>query len=191
MSIFVIDNYDSFTYNLVQYLGELKQDVVVYRNDEITIPEIKKLNPSHIVISPGPGRPDDAGISKELIKELADKIPILGVCLGHQCIGEVYGGKIVNAPVLMHGKTSEIFHEGNSIFSDIPNPFTATRYHSLIVDLKSIENAPLKVTAKTKDNLVMALQHKDFKNLIGVQFHPESILTEHGHKLLSNFLELK
>lgn len=191
MSVLVIDNYDSFTYNLVQYLGELKQDVEVFRNDQITLEEIKKLNPSHIVISPGPGRPDDAGISKELIKEFGGKIPILGVCLGHQCIGEVYSGKIINAPILMHGKTSEIYHEGNSIFSEIPNPFTATRYHSLIVDLKSIEKAPLKVTAKTKDNLVMALQHKEFKNLIGVQFHPESILTEHGHKLLKNFLELR
>ena len=191
MSVIVIDNYDSFTYNLVQYLGELKQDVKVYRNDEITISEIKNLKPTHIVISPGPGRPQDAGISKDLIKEFAGKISVLGVCLGHQCIGEVFGGNVVNAPILMHGKTSEIFHEGNSVFSGIPNPFTATRYHSLIVDLNSLEGTPLKVTAKTKDNLVMALQHKDFKNLIGVQFHPESILTEHGHKLLSNFLAIK
>jgi anthranilate synthase/aminodeoxychorismate synthase-like glutamine amidotransferase len=191
MSVLVIDNYDSFTYNLVQYLGELKQDVIVYRNDEITIEKIKELKPSHILISPGPGRPDDAGISKSIIKEFAGKIPILGVCLGHQCIGEVYGGKITNAPELMHGKTSEIFHEGESLFKELRNPFTATRYHSLIVDLKSIENLPLKVTAKTKDNLIMALEHKDFKNLIGVQFHPESILTEFGHKLLSNFLTLK
>ena len=190
MITLVIDNYDSFTYNLVQYLGELKQNVLVYRNDEITLAEIKEIKPSHIVISPGPGRPDDAGISKNLIKEFAEKIPILGVCLGHQCIGEVFGGKVTNAPVLMHGKTSEIFHEGNSIFSDIPSPFTATRYHSLIVDLESIKDKPLKVTAKTKDNLVMALEHKDFKNLLGVQFHPESILTEHGHKLLTNFLRL-
>ena len=190
MSVLVIDNYDSFTYNLVQYLGELKQEVVVYRNDEITINEIKKINPSHIIISPGPGRPDDAGISKNLIKEFAGQIPILGVCLGHQCIGEVYGGKVTNAPQLMHGKTSEIFHKGNSIFSDIPNPFTATRYHSLIVDLESIKNAPLKVTAQTKDDLVMALEHKEFKSLIGVQFHPESILTQHGHKMLINFLNL-
>ena len=190
MSVIVIDNYDSFTYNLVQYLGELKQDVSVYRNDEITLDEIKNLKPSHIVISPGPGRPDDAGISKSLIKELAGKVSILGVCLGHQCIGEVYGGKIINAPVLMHGKTSEIFHEGNSVFKDIPNPFTATRYHSLIVDEKSIEKAPLKITAKTSDHLIMALEHKEFKNLIGVQFHPESILTQFGHKLLTNFLSL-
>ena len=191
MSVLVIDNYDSFTYNLVQYLGELKQDVQVYRNDQITINEIKNLKPAHIVISPGPGRPDDAGISKDLIKELAGKISILGVCLGHQCIGEVYGGKIINAPTLMHGKTSEIFHEGNSIFNTIPTPFTATRYHSLIVDLKSIENSLLKITARTKDDLVMALQHKEFKNLVGVQFHPESILTEHGHTLLRNFLNIK
>ena len=191
MSVLVIDNYDSFTYNLVQYLGELKQDVLVYRNDEITLDKIEDINPTHIVISPGPGRPDNAGISKSLIQEFAGKIPILGVCLGHQCIGEVFGGKVTNAPTLMHGKTSEIVHEGNSIFKDIPNPFTATRYHSLIVDLESIKDKPLKVTAKTKDNLVMALEHKNFKNLIGVQFHPESILTEHGHKILSNFLELK
>jgi anthranilate synthase/aminodeoxychorismate synthase-like glutamine amidotransferase len=190
MSVLVIDNYDSFTYNLVQYLGELKQDVLVYRNDEITLDKIKDIKPTHIVISPGPGRPDDAGISKSLIQEFAGKIPILGVCLGHQCIGEVFGGKITNAPILMHGKTSEIVHERNSIFSEIPNPFIATRYHSLIVDLESIKDKPLKVTAKTKDNLVMALEHKEFKNLIGVQFHPESILTEHGHKLLTNFLKL-
>lgn len=191
MSVLVIDNYDSFTYNLVQYLGELKQEVLVYRNDEITIDEIKKIKPSHILISPGPGRPDNAGISKSLIKEFAGKIPILGVCLGHQCIGEVYGGKVTNAPELMHGKTSEIFHDGDSLFKELKNPFTATRYHSLIVDVNSIENLPLRVTAKTKDNLIMALEHKDYKNLVGVQFHPESILTEFGHKMLSNFLALK
>ena len=190
MSVLVIDNYDSFTYNLVQYLGELKQEVVVFRNDELTLDYIKEFKPSHIVISPGPGRPNDAGISKDLIKTFAGTIPILGVCLGHQCIGEVYGGKIINAPVLMHGKTSDIYHEDNSIFKDIPNPFTATRYHSLIVDVESLTNIPLKITAKTNDNLVMALEHKEFKNLIGVQFHPESILTEHGHQMLSNFLKL-
>lgn len=191
MSVLVIDNYDSFTYNLVQYLGELKQNVLIYRNDEITLSEIEKIKPSHIVISPGPGRTKDAGISSELIKNFSNKIPILGVCLGHQCIGEVYGGKVVNAPKLMHGKTSEIFHEGNSVFKDIPNPFVATRYHSLIVDAKSLENTPLRITAKTKDELVMALEHKEIKTLIGVQFHPESVLTEHGHKLLGNFLELR
>ena len=190
MSVLVIDNYDSFTYNLVQYLGELKQDVLVYRNDEITLDKIRSIKPTHIVISPGPGRPDDAGISKSLIKEFVGKIPILGVCLGHQCIGEVFGGKVINAPVLMHGKTSEIFHERSSIFLDIPSPFVATRYHSLIVDLESIRDKSLKVTAKTSDNLIMALEHKDFKNLVGVQFHPESILTEYGHKMLSNFLKL-
>lgn len=191
MQVVVIDNYDSFTYNIVQYIGELKFEVTVFRNDDIDLDKIKSINPSHIVISPGPGRPDDAGISKLVIKELAGKIPILGVCLGHQCIGEVYGGKIVNAPELMHGKTSDIHHSGDSIFVGIPNPFTATRYHSLIVDLKSIEKSSLKVTAKTKDNLIMALEHKEFNNLIGVQFHPESILTEHGHKMLSNFLRLQ
>lgn len=190
MNVLVIDNYDSFTYNLVQYLGELKQEIFVYRNDEITINKIKDLSPSHIVISPGPGRPDNAGISKELIKELAGQIPILGVCLGHQCIGEVYGGIVTNAPELMHGKTSEIFHTNSSIFSNIPSPFTATRYHSLIIDLKSLEKKPLKVTAWTNDNLVMAIEHKSFKNLIGVQFHPESILTQNGHTLLINFLKL-
>lgn len=190
MSVIVIDNYDSFTYNLVQYLGELKQDVQVFRNDIITISKIEKIKPTHIVISPGPGRPCNAGISNDVIKNFNGKIPILGVCLGHQCIGEVYGGQIVNAPELMHGKVSEIFHESNSIFKDIPNPFIATRYHSLVVDLKSLENTSLKVTAKTKDNLVMALRHKVFKTLVGVQFHPESILTEHGHELLENFLKL-
>ena len=190
MKTLVIDNYDSFTYNLVQYLGELKQDILVYYNNKITIEEIKKLNPQYIVISPGPGKPSDSGISKDVIKEFAGTIPILGVCLGHQCIGEVYGGKIIGAPELMHGKTSEIFHNGDGIFKGINNPFTATRYHSLMVDLKSLEPTPLNVIAQTKDNLVMAIQHKEFKNLIGVQFHPEAILTQFGHKLLINFLDL-
>ena len=191
MSVLVIDNYDSFTYNLVQYLGELNQHVLVYRNDKISLSQIKKIKPSYIVISPGPGRPDDAGISKELIKQFAGKIPILGVCLGHQCIGEVFGGKITGAPKLMHGKTSEIFHKGKSVFKNIPSPFTATRYHSLIVDKKSIKNKPLEVMAETKDGIVMSIIHKDFRNLIGVQFHPESVLTKHGHKLLANFLKIK
>lgn len=190
MSTLVIDNYDSFTYNLVQYLGELKQEVIVYRNDAINTDEIKKINPSHILISPGPGRPEDAGISKETIKAFAGKIPILGVCLGHQCIGEIYGGKVTNAPTLMHGKTSNVFHSNKSIFHNIESPFTATRYHSLIVDLESIKGKPLEVIAKTEDNIVMAVHHKDFKNLIGVQFHPESILTTCGHRLLENFLSL-
>lgn len=190
MSVLIIDNYDSFTYNLVQYFGELKQEVVVYRNDEINLNQIEKINPSHIVISPGPGRPQDGGISMDLIKKFAGEIPILGVCLGHQCIGEVFGGKIVNAPELMHGKTSEIFHEGNSIFKNIPSPFIATRYHSLIVDSDSLRDTSLKITAKTKAGLVMAIEHLEYKNLLGVQFHPESILTKVGHQILSNFLEL-
>lgn len=190
MSVLIIDNYDSFTYNLVQYLGELKQDILVYYNNKITIDEIKELKPSHILISPGPGRPSDSGISKEVIKEFAPTIPILGVCLGHQCIGEVYGGKIIGAPELMHGKTSKIFHKGDDIFKEINNPFTATRYHSLVIDSKSLEHTLLNVIAQTKDNLVMAIQHKEFKNLIGVQFHPESILTEYSYKLLNNFLNL-
>ncbi len=190
MSVLIIDNYDSFTYNLVQYFGELKQEVLVYRNDKITLEEIKNIKPNHIVISPGPGRPDDAGISKELIKTFAGEIPILGVCLGHQCIGEVYKGKVINAPELMHGKTSEIFHNNESIFHNIKNPFIATRYHSLVVDLNSLVNTPINIIAKTKDNLVMAIEHKEYKNLIGVQFHPESILTECGHSLLTNFLNI-
>lgn len=190
MSTLVIDNYDSFTYNLVQYLGELEQEVLVYRNDKTTLDEIKKINPSHILISPGPGRPNDAGISKALIKEFAGKIPILGVCLGHQSIGEVYGCKIVNAPYLMHGKTSEIYHEKESIFHDLENPFTATRYHSLVIDPESITDSPLKIIAKTQDNVIMAIVHKDYPSLIGVQFHPESILTKEGHKLLNNFLKI-
>ena len=190
MSVLIIDNYDSFTYNLVQYFGELKQEVLVYRNDKITLEEIKSINPTHIVISPGPGRPDDAGISKELIKTFAGEIPILGVCLGHQCIGEVYKGKVINAPELMHGKTSEIFHNGESVFTGIKNPFTATRYHSLVVDSDSLINTEITIIARTKDNLVMAIEHKQHKNLIGVQFHPESILTQYGHNLLSNFLNV-
>lgn len=190
MSVLVIDNYDSFTYNLVQYIGELKKEVDVYRNDKITIEKIKELKPKHIVISPGPGRPENAGISKEMISEFAGKIPILGVCLGHQCIGEVYGGTITNAPEIMHGKTSEITHLGESIFSNISSPFTATRYHSLIIDSSNINSLPLKVTAKTNDGLIMAIEHKEHKNLVGVQFHPESILTQMGHKILGNFLGL-
>ncbi|MBI1857566.1 MAG: aminodeoxychorismate/anthranilate synthase component II [Candidatus Melainabacteria bacterium] len=193
MSVLVIDNYDSFTYNLVQYLGELNQNVTVYRNDQISLEEISNLNPSQIVISPGPGRPKDGGISMDTIKRFAGRIPILGVCLGHQCIGEVYGGKIIHAPELMHGKTSEIYHDNKSIFKGperIDCPFTATRYHSLTIDPESIKNTAIKVTAKTKDNIIMAIEHKEYKNLIGVQFHPESILTAVGHKLLINFLNL-
>lgn len=183
--IVVIDNYDSFTYNLVQYLGELGAELTVFRNDQITLEELKALRPSQIVISPGPGNPDDGGISNEVIRELGPTTPILGVCLGHQCMGQVYGGKVARAPRLMHGKTSPIYHHGDGIFRGIPNPFTATRYHSLIVE----EPLPdcLQVTAFTRDGEIMALQHKSHP-VVGVQFHPESILTEHGKRILQNFL---
>jgi len=187
--VLVIDNYDSFVYNIVQYLGELKQKVVVYRNDAISIYEIEKLHPENIVISPGPGRPEDAGISCDIIKLLGHKFPILGVCLGHQCIGYVFGGKIIRAAKLMHGKTSSIFHNGKDIFRDIPCPFIATRYHSLIVEKKSLPNV-LKISAWTQSDEIMGLSHKEYK-IYGVQFHPESILTEHGRKLIQNFLEIK
>ncbi len=186
--ILVIDNYDSFTYNLVQYLGEMGQELKVVRNDEIRLGDIKKLKPSRIVISPGPGSPKDAGISNEIIRELGSKIPILGVCLGHQCIGEVFGGKVLGAARLMHGKTSLIHHHGEGIFKGLDNPFVATRYHSLIVDRKSFPPA-LKITAQTKEKEIMALQHKKF-SIFGVQFHPESILTQGGKALLRNFLDL-
>ncbi|MEE8638231.1 MAG: aminodeoxychorismate/anthranilate synthase component II [Candidatus Margulisiibacteriota bacterium] len=186
--ILMIDNYDSFTYNLVQYLGELGEDLQVYRNDKITIPEIEKLKPKRIVISPGPGTPKDAGISNEVIKHFAGKIPILGVCLGEQSIAEVFGGKVIRAKRLMHGKTSEIHHDGKTIFNDLPDPFTATRYHSLIVEKESLPDC-FEISAWTDQNEIMGLRHKDFK-LEGVQFHPESILTEAGKKLLANFLAL-
>jgi anthranilate synthase/aminodeoxychorismate synthase-like glutamine amidotransferase len=183
--IAVIDNYDSFTYNLVQYLGELGAEVCVYRNDAITVEELGALDPSHIVISPGPGTPDDAGISRDVIRELGAQRPILGVCLGHQCIGEVFGGHVVRAPRLMHGKTSPIHHYGEGLFLGMPKPFEATRYHSLIVD----EPLPpeLKVTAFTAEGELMGLQHREYP-IFGVQFHPESILTAHGKQLLRNFL---
>lgn len=186
--IAVIDNYDSFTYNLVQYLGELGCDVHVFRNDAITVEELAALKPSHIVISPGPGNPGDAGVSKDVIRELGPRIPILGVCLGHQCIGEAFGGQVVRAPRLMHGKTSPIYHYGENLFSGIPNQFAATRYHSLIV----AEPLPevLQTTAFTAEGEVMGLRHKQYP-IFGVQFHPESILTGHGKKLLQNFLAVK
>ena len=186
--ILVIDNYDSFTYNLVQYLGELGQELEIYRNDKITLAGIKKLKPSRILISPGPGVPSQAGISEEVIRTLAGQLPILGVCLGHQAIGEVYGGKIVRQKTVMHGKTSEIYHDGKTIFKGLPNPFTATRYHSLLVERKSLPSV-LEVSAWTKDKEIMGLRHKQFK-VEGVQFHPESILTESGKQLLANFLAL-
>lgn len=184
--ILMIDNYDSFTYNLVQYLSELGEKLAVHRNDKISLKGIEKLKPSHIVISPGPGRPPDAGISKEVIKKFSAKIPILGVCLGHQCIAEVFGGKIIPARKLMHGKTSMIHHKGIGIFKGITSPFEATRYHSLIVENKTLPSA-LKITAWTKDNEIMSLKHKSLP-LWGVQFHPESILTQHGKELLGNFI---
>jgi len=182
----VIDNYDSFTYNLVQYLGELGAEVRVFRNDETTLAEIGALAPQQIVISPGPGNPDDGGISNDVLREFGPTTPILGVCLGHQCIGQVYGGKVSRAPRLMHGKTSPVYHKGKGLFYGVPSPFQATRYHSLIVE----EPLPevLRVTAFTREGEVMGLRHMEHP-VVGVQFHPESILTEHGKRILQNFLE--
>lgn len=185
--ILMLDNYDSFTYNLVQYLGALGQDVRVFRNDKITLAKINKLKPKKIVISPGPGRPEDAGISVALIREFSAKVPILGVCLGHQAIGFAYGGRIVNAKKLMHGKTSMIYHNAKTIFKGIPNPFEATRYHSLLVDRKTLPDC-LEIIAWTKEKEIMGLKHKEFP-LWGVQFHPESVLTKSGKDILSNFLK--
>ncbi len=186
--ILMIDNYDSFTYNLVQYLGEMGEELKVYRNDAITIEGIRRLKPNRIVISPGPGSPKDAGISKDVIKILGAKVPVLGVCLGHQCIGEVFGGDVVGAKRLMHGKTSQIFHDGKGIFENIDNPFIATRYHSLLVERKTLPKV-LEVTAETKEKEIMGLRHKRYP-VYGVQFHPESILTQPGKAILRNFLSL-
>jgi len=186
--ILMIDNYDSFTYNLVQYLGELGEKLVVFRNDQVTLGEVRKLKPTSIVISPGPGSPKDAGISNDLIRTFASDIPILGVCLGHQCIGEVFGGVVVRAKRLMHGKTSKIYHDGKRLFRNLPNPFEATRYHSLIVRREGLPDS-LEVTAWTTEREIMGLKHKRFA-VYGVQFHPESILTKVGKDLLRNFLEL-
>ena len=186
--LLVIDNYDSFTYNLVQYFGELGADPVVKRNDAITPEEVEKLRPGRIVISPGPGTPADAGISMEVIRRMGKTTPILGVCLGHQCIAETYGGKVVRADRLMHGKTSPIRHEGSGVFAGLPNPFEATRYHSLIVEKNSVP-ACLRITADTAEGEIMGLQHRDFP-VHGVQFHPESILSREGKDLLRNFLTL-
>jgi anthranilate synthase/aminodeoxychorismate synthase-like glutamine amidotransferase len=186
--ILMIDNYDSFTYNLVQYLGELGAEVKVFRNDKITVSRIKKLKPKKIVISPGPGRPEDAGVSCDVIRNFAGKIPILGVCLGHQCLGFVFGARIVGAKKLMHGKVSSIYHNKKTIFKGLPNPFEATRYHSLLVEKKSLPEC-LEITAWTKGAEIMGLKHRVYP-LWGVQFHPESILTKAGKDILRNFLKL-
>jgi anthranilate synthase component II len=188
MKIVLLDNYDSFTYNLLHYIGELQADVAVYRNDAISADDLIKLKPDGIVISPGPGTPKESGICLDLVKKASGKIPILGVCLGHQAIGEAFGGKVVRAPAPMHGKVSEIYHEGRSVFTGLPVPFKATRYHSLIVEQKSLPDT-LEVTAVTGDDgLIMGLSHKEH-NTHGVQFHPESIASEHGHQLIKNFLD--
>ena len=192
--IIVIDNYDSFTYNLVQYLGEIgaelpvASEVQVYRNDKISLAEIRRLQPAAVVISPGPGRPEDAGISLELIKELGPTMPILGVCLGHQSIGQVFGGKIVSAPVLMHGKTSQVEHSGVGVFVGVESPMIATRYHSLVIEKQSCPEV-LEVTAWVEDGTIMGVRHREYPHIEGVQFHPESILTTSGKQLLRNFLE--
>lgn len=194
--VLVIDNYDSFVYNLVQYFAELGAETVVWRNDEYedkdVLEKVKELKPTHILISPGPGRPQDSGISLKIIRELKGQIPILGVCLGCQAIGEVHGAKVIHAPELMHGKTSEVLVKGSSaIFNEIPKKYTATRYHSLVLDRDDVlASKDLILEADTEDGVVMAVSHKDYKNLVGVQYHPESILSEHGHKLLENFLKL-
>ena len=187
--LLMIDNYDSFTYNLVQYFGELGEDVRVVRNDEIDLAGIAAMQPDHIVVSPGPCTPNEAGVSVPLIHEFAGKIPILGVCLGHQSIGQAFGGKIVRAKTLMHGKTSQVSHTGVGVFAGLPNPFTATRYHSLVIERVSLPDC-LEITAWTDDGEIMGVRHKTLA-VEGVQFHPESILTEHGHDMLKNFLEGK
>ena len=184
--VLVIDNYDSFTYNLVQYLGELGEEVLVRRNDEITLPEIASRHPVAIVLSPGPGAPAEAGICKDLLVELGPTLPMLGVCLGHQCLGEAFGGTVRRASQVMHGKVSRVTHAEQSVFRGIPSPFAATRYHSLVVDRDTLP-PDLEVTAWTDDGTVMGLRHRRYP-LAGVQFHPEAILTEHGHELLANFL---
>ena len=184
--LLMIDNYDSFTYNLVQYFGELGEDVRVYRNDALTLSELAKLDPARIVISPGPGTPAQAGISLSVIREFAGKIPLLGVCLGHQSIGEAFGGKVVHARKLMHGKVSPVHHHNVGVFRGLPNPVTCTRYHSLAVERETLPDC-LEVTAWTDDGEIMGLRHKTL-DVEGVQFHPESILTEHGHDMLKNFL---
>jgi anthranilate synthase/aminodeoxychorismate synthase-like glutamine amidotransferase len=186
--ILVLDNYDSFTYNLVQYFGELGAELIVRRNDRTTIDEIEELHPEKICISPGPGTPDEAGISNELIRHFGPRVPVLGVCLGHQCIGQVYGGEVVRADRLMHGKTSPILHEGDGVFQGLPIPFEATRYHSLIVRRETLP-AELEIMAETSEGEIMGLRHRQYP-VHGVQFHPESIMTSEGKKLLANFLSI-
>ena len=185
--LLMIDNYDSFTYNLVQYFGELGERVTVYRNDQLTLNDVDALAPSHVVISPGPCTPNEAGISVDLVREYGARIPILGVCLGHQSIAQAYGGNIVRAPTLMHGKTSMISHEGESVFGEIPTPFQATRYHSLVVEESSLPDC-FEITARADDGEIMGIAHRAHP-VVGVQFHPESILTQYGHKMLHNFLQ--
>ena len=187
--LLMIDSYDSFTWNLVQYFGELGEDVLVFRNDEITVEQAAALKPDHIVISPGPCTPNEAGISVPLIQAFAGKVPVLGVCLGHQSIGQAFGGKIVHATQLMHGKTSMIHHQDTGVFKGLPNPFRATRYHSLVIERASLPDC-LEITAWTEDGEIMGVRHKTLA-VEGVQFHPESILTEHGHDMLANFLKEK
>ncbi|MBM3702909.1 MAG: aminodeoxychorismate/anthranilate synthase component II [Actinobacteria bacterium] len=188
IDILMIDNYDSFTFNLVQYLGILGENIKVRRNDKISLDEIKKMAPFRIVISPGPGRPVDAGMSKDVIRHFYKEIPILGVCLGHQCIGEVFGAEVINSGVVIHGKTSMIYHDGKSIFTGVENPFEAARYHSLILKKDTIPSS-LEVTAHTEDGIIMGVRHKNYK-LEGIQFHPESFLTPVGLKILKNFIDL-
>ena len=185
--LLMIDNYDSFTYNLVQYFGELGERVTVYRNDQLTLNDVDALAPSHVVISPGPCTPNEAGISVDLVREYGARIPILGVCLGHQSIAQAYGGNIVRAPTLMHGKTSMISHEGESLFGEIPTPFQATRYHSLVVEESSLPDC-FEITARADDGEIMGIAHRAHP-VVGVQFHPESILTQYGHKMLHNCLQ--
>ena len=186
--LLMIDNYDSFTYNLVQYLGELGEEVVVYRNDQISLEQIAELAPERIVISPGPCTPNEAGISVDVIRELGGRIPLLGVCLGHQSIGQAYGGRIVHAKQVMHGKTSLIHHAGKGLFEGLPNPIQVTRYHSLVVEAETLPEC-LEITAWTDDDEIMGLRHRELA-VVGVQFHPESILTQYGHELLKNFLTI-
>ena len=186
--VLVIDNYDSFVYNLVQYLGELGAEPIVHRHDALSLDAMRALEPDAVLVSPGPGRPSDAGLSNAAIREFGEGgVPVFGVCLGHQCIGELYGGSVIRAPRVMHGKTSEIRHTGGGVFRDLPNPLTATRYHSLVVERDSMPDV-LELTAESEDGLIMGMRHREFP-IEGVQFHPESILTDAGHQLLRNFLE--